>query len=411
MRLLLFSDFAPTEENYNGPSAFCYHLLKELQKEHDVRIVTTNANKVPDRILQNSIKAFCGNYFVHPRNLWMKLLVSRKTGMFFSIFYNKHLPYISRYIISKKVLCNINRFSPDVILIYPNHLLYVCKQLSNYRIISLGPDCSSLNNLRALKDTYIYDSNNYRAWLKSLSKQIYLERELSKVVYKTCLVGIEDSILFNIITGTRKSIFLPHPHYKLVDKNINFQKPQLKILISGTYNISTYSDTNKFIESFLENPEILNKYSLTFLGKGWDEIMPKLSNLNNVNVIKWVDDYAEEIKKYDIQIFPISYGVGTKGKVLDALAMGLLCIGSYYAFENISVKNGENCIIYNEVHDVIKILETIGSNVNKYEIITVLGKQSVRRYHSPKLCAEYLMNVIKGKNINVSDVYYSEKKI
>ena len=49
--------------------------------------------------------------------------------------------------------------------------------------------------------------------------------------------------------------------------------------------------------------------------------------------IKFAPDYIEEICKHDIQVTPICIGTGTKGKVLDAIANGLLVIGSWYALE------------------------------------------------------------------------------
>lgn len=408
MRILLFTDCAPTEENYGGPSAFCFHLLNNLQKNNTVKIITTNTNKVPKHILAKSKKIFKGNYIVRPRTLFMKLLVSRKTGALFSLFYNKDLPYISRYKLGHKTLKEIREFSPDAVLIYPSHLLLVCKQLSAYPIFSLGPDCLSLNSLRALKDSYIYaprTSFKYKKYLDTLKRQIYLERELAKNIKANCLVGLEDSIIFNTITLSNKSVFLPHPHYKLSEKSIKLDKPELKVLISGTYNISTYTDINKMLRAFSSKKEVLKVFSFTFLGKGWNKIIPKLPNSMKVNTIEWVNDYVEEIKKHDIQIFPISHGGGTKGKVLDALAMGLLCVGSYYAFENIAVNNGEHCIIYNDANQIVTILEDIVHNKEKYNSMAELGRESVRKYHNPKLCSNHLIDIIKGKKPNVAKTY------
>jgi hypothetical protein len=47
----------------------------------------------------------------------------------------------------------------------------------------------------------------------------------------------------------------------------------------------------------------------------------------NLNDLGFVDVYLDEIIKYDIQLTTISVGTGTKGKVLDALANGLMVMG------------------------------------------------------------------------------------
>ena len=78
-----------------------------------------------------------------------------------------------------------------------------------------------------------------------------------------------------------------------------------------------------------------------------------------VNHIKFAPNYIEEINKHDIQITPISIGTGTKGKVLDAVANGLLVIGSWYALENIAIENKISCLQYNNVDEIIPILQDI----------------------------------------------------
>ena len=92
-------------------------------------------------------------------------------------------------------------------------------------------------------------------------------------------------------------------------------------------------------------------------------------------------DYIEEVRKHDIQITPISIGTGTKGKVLDALANGLLVIGSWYAMENIAVVNGVSCVVYDSPADMPGILSDIVDNREKYEEMARKGREAVLREH------------------------------
>jgi hypothetical protein len=63
---------------------------------------------------------------------------------------------------------------------------------------------------------------------------------------------------------------------------------------------------------------------------------------NNISYehISWVEDYAELLRSIDVQIFPIAIGTGTKGKVLSALASGVISIGSAESFANIRAQLG-----------------------------------------------------------------------
>ena len=99
------------------------------------------------------------------------------------------------------------------------------------------------------------------------------------------------------------------------------------------------------------------------------------------NQISFVDVYLDEIIKYDIQLTPISVGTGTKGKVLDALANGLLVIGTPYAMENIAVENNKSCVIYRNTTQLMSILKEIPHQRSRYEAIAIEGRKCVLAAH------------------------------
>ena len=149
-------------------------------------------------------------------------------------------------------------------------------------------------------------------------------------------------------------------------------------------------------------------YVFTFLGKGWEKHVEAMKLAGyEVEHIKFAPDYIEEICKHDIQITPIAIGTGTKGKVLDALANGLLVIGTPYAMENIAVEHGVSCIVYQKPVEVIKILLDIvkndnvndndnemlcyeNSNRKKYEEMAAEGQRQVLKHHDRGLIAKQL---------------------
>lgn len=386
--------------------------MKELQREHTIHIVTTNANKVPNKIIQKSKNTFINHFDVTPRSWWTKLLVSHKTGKLFSPFFNRSLFYLSRYKISRGIINSIKQFAPDLVLIYPSYLTKVCLQLKEYKVVVIGPDCCAINSFRRLKDSFVYNSRTYENELKIFAKNIYMENVVAKATDRVCLVGIKDAIIFNTITQSNKAVFFPHPHYKLKEKDTYFSDEKIKILITGAYDGTTYTDVNKMIECINEHPDTFNGCELTFIGKGWDMVKTRINNKISISIIYWVDDYAEEIKKYDIQIFPISMGAGTKGKVLDAFAMGILCIGSYYAFENIAIEPGKSCLVYQDAKEIVNHISAIKVDREKYKKMAELGKKLIRKYHSPTLCANILINECMQEGTGFDKyIYFSEKKL
>ena len=110
--------------------------------------------------------------------------------------------------------------------------------------------------------------------------------------------------------------------------------------------------------------------------------------------ISFAPDYIAELQNHDIQVNAIDVGTGTKGKVLDGIANGLLIIGTPYALENISVKNGESCVMVSNGIDFIQSLYVIKNNVSLYESIAKKGQEKVLLEHDTKDIAKSLFGII-----------------
>lgn len=153
---------------------------------------------------------------------------------------------------------------------------------------------------------------------------------------------------------------------------------------------------HELLLAFLRFSKSLNEIiEITFLGKGWENYQQQLYKYGyEVKCITWVEDYIKEIIKYDIQVVPISLGTGTKGKVLDAMANGLLCIGTHYALENIC-SHLEGYLEYDNAEDVCRILIDIYANREKYEQIARNGQEKVIKEHDPELCSKHFFSHFK----------------
>ena len=216
------------------------------------------------------------------------------------------------------------------------------------------------------------------------------------------LVGEGDVEFLKEIKPGILAHFIRHPHYQvaLPEKTISFSSPRIKVLIAGQYNLYMKQDADEMIAHLSKGKNVIalkGYYEFTFLGKGWEQHVRTLTNVGyQVGHIKFAPNYIEEIKKYDIQITPISIGTGTKGKVLDAFANGLLVIGSLYALENISVKNNISCLQYNDTKEIITILKEIYSNQSCYEDIAREGRRVILEYHSGLSIAQQLFSLFNN---------------
>ena len=346
---------------------------------------------------------------------------------------------------------------PDLIWVYGAEWSKVVNQFDGFRRIHTLPDSEALYYYRMLGQRFVtYDWKKFLRCALMYPKFLALERDYSidsSIHYH--LVGEEDANFLRKMNPGIQAHFIRHPHYEVrqhfvngngnVNGNINlndnvnvndnhielqnaevnvrkFHQPKIKVLIAGQYNYYMKEEADLLLEQICnvnvndngnlsaaqyENVSgeivrvpvpvnVLKKhYVFTFLGKGWEKHVEAMKLAGyEVEHITFAPDYIEEICKHDIQITPIAIGTGTKGKVLDALANGLLVIGTPYAMENIAVEHGVSCIVYQKPEEVIKILLDIVKNIQKYEEMAADGQRQVLKHHDRKLIAQQLFGVV-----------------
>ena len=262
-------------------------------------------------------------------------------------------------------------------------------QLKGFKRIHTLPDCESLYYYRMLGKRFAMQ-DKIRFWRSIFMYPKYLNMEKKfdtspNVHYH--LVGEADVEFLKEIKPGIQAHFIRHPHYQvaLPEKTISFSSPKIKVLIAGQHDLYMQQDADEMITQLSKENNVSalkEHYQFTFLGKGWEQHAITLRNVGyDVCHIKFAPNYIEEITKYDIQVTPICIGTGTKGKVLDAFAKGLLVIGSWYAFENIAVEDQISCLQYNKVREIIKFLDQIYLDPLKYILIAEKGRQSVLKFH------------------------------
>ena len=241
------------------------------------------------------------------------------------------------------------------------------------------------------------DVKEYWRVVTNYSKHYRMERDYDdsdNIFYH--LVGEEDKNFLLEINPKLNARFIRHPLYKgndNVNDNRKFHQPKIKVLIAGRYDLYMKQEADELLEELKNSriEELKEHYVFTFLGKGWEKHVESMRQAGyEVEHITFAPDYIEEICKHDIQITPIAIGTGTKGKVLDALANGLMVIGTPYAMENIAVEHGKSCIVYEHPDEVIDTLLEIPKNIQKYEDIAAEGQRQVLKWHDRRLVAKQL---------------------
>ena len=399
MKVTMISVMMPAAENIRGTSALPYHLLAGRDKSIEVILYSYNLNRLSKEQIDSVAKELNIKVCLLPVPWWYNFFL--RFLLPFRILLNYPIGnYIS---LSFSQLDTVINDNPDAIWIYGEELSRVSRQLKDFRRVHTLPDCESLYYYRMLGKRFAM-RHKERFWRSVFMYPKYLNMEKnfdtsSNVHYH--LVGEEDVNFLKEISPGIQAHFLRHPHYQVAKpaKVISFSSPKIKVLFAGQYNLYMQQDADMLIDCLIKSKdlsELKEHYVYTFLGKGWDHHVVRLNNAGyETHHIKFAPNYIEEICKHDIQVTPICIGTGTKGKVLDAIANGLLVIGTWYALENIAVKHLESCIEYGEAKEFIKILKDIIVRRNYYENIALKGRKSILERHNQKLISEQLFRFME----------------
>lgn len=385
----MITTMTPASENIRGTSALPYHLMVEREKGIDVEIYTFNNNALPDEKInevENELKVVIHKV---PLPKWFTLVF--KCHLLFLRLFLKYP--IHHYVkLPASYVEEIKAKNPDVIWVYGAEWSKVVNQFKGFQRIHTLPDSEALYYYRMLGQRFVaHDWAKFWRCTFMYPKFLALESDYDvdpSIHYH--LVGEKDAQFLKTMNPGIQAHFIRHPHYEISklrmkkeELRIKFHQPKIKLLIAGQYNLYMKQDADLLNEELrMKSDELASYYTITFLGRGWEMHVEALRNVGyEVNHIKFAPDYIEEICKHDIQVTPISIGTGTKGKVLDALANGLLVIGTKYALENIAVVNGVSCVQYEKSMDVVHTLLDILNCKEQYEEMAQKGRDEVLRHH------------------------------
>lgn len=457
MKICMITTMTPSSENIRGTSALPYHLIKgclssnlSLKGEGSTchfTIYTFNNNGLSEEKIAEVEKELDVRIHKVPLPKWFHFVFKFRL-LFIRLFLKYPLHHYVK--LPQQYVDEIKAKEPDLIWVYGAEWSKVVNQFDGFRRIHTLPDSEALYYYRMLGQRFVtHDWKKLWRCALMYPKFLALERDYSidsSIHYH--LVGEEDANFLRKMNPGINARFVRHPHYEISreisyenqneneKKGRRFHQPKIKVLIAGQYNYYMKQEADLLVEQFcnvndnvnfsaaekeqnvnqnkvdVPVPVLKEHYVFTFLGKGWEKHVESMKQAGyEVNHITFAPDYIEEIVKHDIQITPIAIGTGTKGKVLDALANGLLVIGTPYAMENIAVENGVSCIVYRDPQEVIKILQDIvkndnvnvndnemlcyeNSNRRKYEEMAAEGQRQVLKHHDRKLIAQQLFSVV-----------------
>ncbi len=290
--------------------------------------------------------------------------------------------------VRRKTVKLIQACRPDVVWIYPHWLSRWAAELEAERIVVTGPDCAVLHCERSIQHGGVLTTREIEKQHADLASYKVLEQFLAGTGAAVHVVGQADADRFNELAGRPQATFTVHPHFSYVARSeCRRDGERLRVIMSGDPSAVYIGDHGARIVASLVNDAATlgERIAFTLTGRNWDDLAVKLVDAGySVRTEAWVEDYPATLAAHDVALCPYAVGVGTKGKVLQAMATGLLTIGSRLAFENVQGTAQRDFIQYNEPEEVAHMLCEIVADRSRSEGVAQSGASLVRDFHSPQ---------------------------
>lgn len=387
MNVLIITLYTPMPENYKGISGLIFHLLEKRPENIAITLYSYNINKISEDVRKKVAKDL--NVEIHLLKIPQWILFCCRNALLKLINLLLPLDLLCYLPLPNMIKKEIECRKYDTVWLYPFYFFRWIKIFPSQHFVLTGCDSGALFAKRCSKDAFFNRSIKHMLSLNlRMRKARKVEKEIKLPNARIHFVGKTDLAYYTTHNNANNGFYTPHPHYRIANKSIKFSSNLLKVLWAGSNDLYMRTKGRELLDSLVKHAHFLcDKIEITFLGKGWSEYHRVLTDYGyQSQCIHWADNYVNEIIKYDIQLAPISVGTGTKGKVLDAMGNGLLCIGTAFALENIS-SNNIGCIEYENADTVCEILQDIYQNREKYENIARVGRDIVLKEHAPQSCS------------------------
>lgn len=397
-KIILLSLSTPTRENFRAASALPYHLMlgaREALGEENAtfEVYSFDINEVPEEKIVETERALGCKIHLLKRPRWQNMM-SRLHLLPLRVLLRR--PLMSYCRIPARVVSEIRDAKPDAVWIYGEELMGLAGLFGEMPCTLTMPDCEAMYYHRLLRMRFATRTlGQIFRYAFAYWQYRSMERDFFSPAVRYHFVGKADYEFFCEINPGANAVFLPHPLYSAssLEKGSprKFHSP-IRLLIAGRYDIYQREAVDEAVAAMVAEgrDDLRASFAVTFLGKGWNGPAWQLREAGwTVDVKTWVEDYAEELRQHDVELALVSVGTGTKGKVLDAFAAGLLVVGTPFALENIAV--GDACIRVNHGAECTGALRQIVADTAKYESMAAAGRSLVCQNHSRERIAEMLM--------------------
>lgn len=384
-KILIISPYFPFPAR-DGGKVRLYNLIKHLSKENELYLLAYIEPNADKNCIELA-KEFCTEVFPVLREEDKRIIkddIPRSVSFFYTQAMIDELQRVLEIV------------KPDVVQLDFLIMTQYVRHIKNIPVFYTEHDMSVLDFNQSFHDRDMNDTDRFFEWKKLVSyEKKILDCFCSVMVLtqrdKDLIENLNSNVKATIIpTGVDTEFYTPNA-YSNEEKNLVFV---------GHYRHFPNADA---IIYFVKNiyPKVLQKVSnikLYIVGSGVTKSIEDLKD-NNIFITGEVEDIRKYLKRPNIFIAPVRLGGGIKGKVLEAMSMGVPVVATKEAISGIDYVNKEFALVSDDIDifadNIIKLL----NNNNLYNKLADNARNIVEQNYNWKKIAEKL-NDFYSKKIN-----------
>jgi hypothetical protein len=391
--IVVVSAFPPLSYNCGAPTALLYYTLAHAPDPSDIHLYYFNEVNIAQPLIDQELGSLPIGNARRIHSPCRRPDAGLDFGPHNYRLTESPMPVdVQVYAPPASVLEEINALRPATVWLYPHWLIGWVEHLACPNIVVSGMDCATLHFERALCFGTWNSGEDLAHNVSQLARNMHLEKQLGHLPVKVHFVGEQDLNRYQVLTRNQEqAVFLRHPHYRYVEVTQTLREKSGKLTIAitgGGKTVYVGNHLERLIGALVGSaPALRDGYDFLFIGRDYETYAAALERAGYaVTHHLWEQAYNQLLASCQIQIFPIAVGTGTKGKVLHALATGLLTIGSAVAYENVAVDE-RDVLWYQEPEEVAGHLAAIRRHRSKYAQMAENSSRAVRLHHSPQATA------------------------
>lgn len=119
----------------------------------------------------------------------------------------------------------------------------------------------------------------------------------------------------------------------------------------------------------------------------------------NVVVVGWVDSVEETLPNYKLTVAPLRFGAGIKGKVGTSLIVGVPCVASSVAVEDMGLVQDEEIILAATVDDYVHKITRLLNNEEEWLKLSRKGAAKAEQLYSHEATFQRFIRILNDNNV------------